>query len=134
MVDDTAISAYLIQPDRRSYELADLSQVHLKISVGTSGTGSSGQLDLGLEEDTTAADAVMKAFVALQLSEHFVGQLLDRGANRLLGELELPLARVLASMELTGIAVDADQAGPAAGGLHRHHRRRAVRGVRGDRP
>ncbi|HEV7166869.1 MAG TPA: DNA polymerase I [Micrococcaceae bacterium] len=109
VVDDTAISAYLIQPDRRSYELADLSQVHLKISVGTSGTGSSGQLDLGLEEDTTAADAVMKAFVALQLSEHFVGQLLDRGANRLLGELELPLARVLASMELTGIGVDDDQ-------------------------
>ena len=107
VVDDTAISAYLIQPDRRSYELADLSQVHLKISVGSAGSGTSGQLDLGLEEDTTAADAVMKAYVALQLSEHFVGQLLDRGANRLLGELELPLSRVLASMELTGISVDA---------------------------
>ena len=109
VVDDTAISAYLIQPDRRSYELADLSQVHLKISVGSAGSGTSGQLDLGLEEDTTAADAVMKAYVALQLSEHFVGQLLDRGANRLLGELELPLSRVLASMELTGISVDAEK-------------------------
>ncbi|MDQ6752051.1 MAG: DNA polymerase I [Actinomycetota bacterium] len=109
VVDDTAISAYLIQPDRRSYELAELSQVHLKISVGSAGTGSNGQLDLGLGEDTTAADAVMKAYVALQLSEHFVGQLLDRGANRLLGELELPLARVLASMELTGIAIATDK-------------------------
>ncbi len=104
IVDDTALSAYLIQPDRRSYDLADLSQVHLKVTVGASGADASGQLELGLE-DTTAADAVLKAYVTLQLSEHFVGQLLERGANKLLGELELPLAKVLAGMEMAGIAV-----------------------------
>ncbi|WP_269045153.1 DNA polymerase I [Paenarthrobacter sp. Z7-10] len=107
VVDDTSISAYLIQPDRRSYELADLSQVHLRISVSSTGAGTAGQLDLGLGQDTTAADAVMKAYVARELSEHFVGQLLERGANTLLGELELPLANVLANMELTGVAVSA---------------------------
>ncbi|MBG0741186.1 DNA polymerase I [Paeniglutamicibacter antarcticus] len=104
IVDDTALSAYLIQPDRRSYDLADLSQVHLKVTVGGSGADASGQLELELE-DTTAADAVLKAYVTLQLSEHFVGQLLERGANKLLGELELPLAKVLAGMEMAGIAV-----------------------------
>ncbi|WP_434621385.1 DNA polymerase I [Arthrobacter sp. A5] len=108
IVDDTAISAYLIQPDRRTYDLADLSQVHLKVTVAAPGTAANGQLELGLE-DTTAPDAVMKAYVTLQLSEHFVGLLLERGANKLLGELELPLARVLAGMEMTGIAVSSPQ-------------------------
>jgi DNA polymerase-1 len=109
VVDDTSISGYLIQPDRRSYELADLSLVHLKISLLPAGTPATGQLALGLENDTTIPDAVLRAYVALQLSEHFVGQVLDRGANRLLGELELPLARVLAGMELTGIGVSQEQ-------------------------
>ncbi len=109
IVDDTAISAYLIQPDRRSYDLADLSQVHLKVTVAAPGAGANGQLELELEGTTTAADAVMKAYVTLQLSEHFVGLLLERGANKLLGELELPLARVLAGMEMTGIAVSSPQ-------------------------
>lgn len=104
VVDDTAISAYLIQPDRRSYELADLAQYHLKLSVSAA-PAASGQLELGLGGDA-AGPAVMKAFAALQLSEHFAGQLVDRGANQLLGGLELPLSLVLARMELTGIAVD----------------------------
>lgn len=34
--------------------------------------------------------------------------MLDRGAQRLLQELEIPLSRLLARMELTGIAVDVD--------------------------
>lgn len=105
VVDDTAISAYLIQPDRRSYELADLAQYHLKLSVAAA-PAAGGQLELGLDEEDPAGPAVMKAFAALQLSEHFAGQLVGRGANRLLGGLELPLSQVLARMELTGIAVD----------------------------
>jgi DNA polymerase-1 len=109
-VDDTAISGYLIQPDRRSYELADLSQHDLRLTVGT-GTGKgSGQLALALDAATDeGAPAVLEAFAALQLSEHFAGLLVERGANRLLGGLELPLAEVLARMELTGIAVSAEK-------------------------
>ncbi len=107
VVDDTAISAYLIQPDRRNYELADLAQYHLKLSVAATGSSGGGQqLDLG---EDPAAPAVAKAFAALQLSEHFAGQLVERGANQLLGGLDLPLSLVLARMELHGIAVATDQ-------------------------
>src|SRR6185312_4277611 len=49
---------------------------------------------------------VVQAFAALQLSEHFAGQLVERGANQLMGGLDLPLSLVLARMELAGIAVD----------------------------
>ena len=106
VVDDTAISAYLIQPDRRSYELADLAQYHLKMSVAAPDAAASGQLELGLTEDDKAGPAVVQAFAALQLSEHFAGQLVERGANQLMGGLDLPLSLVLARMELAGIAVD----------------------------
>ncbi|WP_028278799.1 DNA polymerase I [Arthrobacter sp. H5] len=107
-VDDTAISGYLIQPDRRSYDLAELSQYHLRLTVPGPAVATGGQLALDLVEPDLAGPAVVKAFAALQLSEHFAGQLVERGANQLLGGLELPLSEVLAEMELTGIAVAAD--------------------------
>ncbi len=107
-IDDTAISGYLIQPDRRSYDLADLAQYHLRLSITASATDSSGQQALDLGADDVAAPAVVAAFAALQLSEHFAGQLVERGANQLLGGLELPLAEVLARMELTGVAVSVE--------------------------
>ncbi|ALO68483.1 DNA polymerase I [Arthrobacter alpinus] len=108
VVDDTSLSGYLIQPDRRSYELSALSQVHLKVSF-ESGGGESGQLDLGLEGDATFSDAVQRGYVALLLSEHFAPMLVERGAANLLHELELPLAAILATMELTGIDVSQER-------------------------
>ncbi|WP_423716421.1 DNA polymerase I [Arthrobacter glacialis] len=107
--DDTSLSGYLIQPDRRSYELAELSKVHLKVGFEDSVQESSGQLDLGLSEDTSFADAVQRGYVALLLSEHFAPLLVERGAAVLLRELELPLAAVLAQMELTGIAISQER-------------------------
>jgi DNA polymerase-1 len=107
-VDDTTISGYLIQPDRRSYDLPDLSQHHLKMSLTPAAAGSN-QLQLQLEEVDVAGPAVKEAFAALQLSDHFAGQLVERGANQLLGGLELPLSEVLAEMELAGIAVSTEK-------------------------
>ncbi|MCC9196574.1 DNA polymerase I [Arthrobacter sp. zg-Y820] len=107
-VDDTAVSGYLIQPDRRSYDLPDLSQHHLRMSLAPAAAASN-QLQLQLEEEDVASPAVLEAFAALQLSDHFAGQLVERGANQLLGGLELPLSEVLAEMELAGIAVDTNK-------------------------
>ncbi|WP_459252949.1 DNA polymerase I [Arthrobacter antibioticus] len=109
VVDDTALSGYLIQPDRRSYELAELSQVHLKTGFNTGNSTESGQLDLGLEEDTKFVDAVQRGYVALLLSAHFAPILQERGAAKLLRDMELPLAAVLAQMELTGIDVSQER-------------------------
>ncbi|WP_371130984.1 DNA polymerase I [Arthrobacter sp. SDTb3-6] len=109
VVDDTSLSGYLIQPDRRSYDLPDLSQVHLKVTFATAGPTDAGQLDLGLEEDAKFADAVQRGYVALLLSEHFAPILTERGADHLLADLELPLAAVLAKMELTGIEISRER-------------------------
>ncbi|MEW1819552.1 DNA polymerase I [Arthrobacter sp. NPDC080031] len=111
VVDDTAISGYLIQPDRRSYELAELAQHHLRITV-TAAAAKTGQLELDLGDgpDGAAAGAlVQQAAVVHALSKHFESELAERKAEALLTTLELPVARVLAQMELSGIAISTER-------------------------
>lgn len=112
VVDDTSISGYLIQPDRRSYELAELAQHHLKMTVSTE-AAKTGQLELafgGEDDDGAAAGAlVQRAAVVHALSHHFETELKVRKAQELLTSLELPVSRVLAQMELDGIGVSMDR-------------------------
>ncbi|MDQ0211969.1 DNA polymerase-1 [Arthrobacter bambusae] len=111
VVDDTAISGYLIQPDRRSYELAELAQHHLRITVAAA-AAPTGQLELefGDGPDGAAASAlVQQAAVVHALSKHFESELAERKAEALLTTLELPVARVLAQMELSGIAISTER-------------------------
>jgi DNA polymerase-1 len=111
VIDDTSISGYLIQPDRRSYELPELAQHHLKMNVSTA-AAKTGQLELafGGEDDGAAAGAlVQQAAVVLGLSHHFETELKERKAQELLTSLELPVSRVLANMELAGIAVSMER-------------------------
>ncbi len=114
VVDDTQLSAYLIQPDRRNYELADLVTLHLKTTLESVESSSNGQtaLDVNVGADAGAAareNAVMRAVAIRELSTFFVPILVERGAATLMQDLELPLSMVLARMELDGIAVDGDK-------------------------
>ena len=106
VVDDTSISGYLIQPDRRTYELAELAQHHLNISL-SSDTAKAGQLELAFDgDDSAAADALVQAAAVVHsLSRYFESELKERKAEDLLTTLELPVSRVLADMELAGIAI-----------------------------
>jgi DNA polymerase I len=106
VVDDTSISGYLIQPDRRTYELAELAQFHLNIHI-TPEAAKAGQLELAFDDDDAAASGalVQVAAVVHKLSRYFESELRDRKAEDLLATLELPVARVLADMETAGIAV-----------------------------
>lgn len=105
VTDDTSISAYLIQPERRNYDLSDLSEVHLRTSLSQARPQAAGQVDLDFDGDGGAREAVLRAYVTGLLSEHFAPMLAERKAQSLLAALELPLATVLAEMELAGVAV-----------------------------
>ncbi|MEK0154933.1 DNA polymerase I [Arthrobacter oryzae] len=107
VVDDTSISGYLIQPDRRTYELAELAQHHLNIEISTA-VAKAGQLELAFDGDDAAAagELVHAAAVVQTLSRYFEAELKERKAEELLSTLELPVSRVLADMELAGIAID----------------------------
>ncbi|WP_297997928.1 DNA polymerase I [uncultured Phascolarctobacterium sp.] len=82
VVDDVALAAYLADPGHNSYALADLSKRYLASMLPT--------------------DCENIALLAVQLRE----QLKEYEQLALYEELELPLAPVLARMELSGITPD----------------------------
>jgi DNA polymerase-1 len=106
---DTALAAYLVRPDQRSYDLADLVLRHLgrELRVEQEPTGQ-GLLDFTDEGDATAQDAMVRARAVLDLAASLGEQLEATGGTALQQEVELPLERVLADMERTGIAADVD--------------------------
>lgn len=107
VVDDTMITAYLIQPDRRNHDLADIAQVHLKMSLETAKEPADGQLAFDLEGPDVQTPAVRAAHVVRELSLHMAPMLIERNGEVLLKELEMPLSLVLAKMENAGIGIDA---------------------------
>ncbi|MFH7324038.1 DNA polymerase I [Aeromicrobium sp. JJY06] len=102
---DTAVSAYLVRPDQRSYDLADLSVRYLKRELRDD-TADTGQLSLDTDDD--AEVAMLRARAALDLAAALAAEVEQSGGTRLLAEVELPLVSTLARMEQAGIAVDDD--------------------------
>jgi len=102
---DTALSAYLVRPDQRAYDLADLSVRYLKRELRDDDAGS-GQLSLDTGED--AEIAMVRARATLDLAGALATEVEQAGGTDLLQRVELPLVSTLARMERTGIAVDDD--------------------------
>jgi DNA polymerase-1 len=105
---DTELAAYLCQPDRRGYELADLAIGYLHRELrAEDAAGGQGALELELDGSDEGRRAAVRAATVRDLAELLAAELADRGAGALLDRLELPLVGVLARMERTGIAADA---------------------------
>ncbi len=110
VVSDTALAAYLVRPDQRSYDLADLVLRHLGRELRLEAEDDSGQLTLDTGQGPAEHDAAMvRARAVLDLADALDAELETRAAAELLRDVELPLVRVLAEMERVGIAVDDDR-------------------------
>ncbi|WP_345941312.1 DNA polymerase I [Nesterenkonia sp. E16_10] len=126
-VEDTLISGYLIQPDRRNFAFTELVTQYLGVStdpaayLGGHSTeedeapGAQGP-DLFSSQDllpgVTAEDldtAALHGMLLHQLSQALGEQLVERNGEKLLREMEIPLAEILLQMELTGIAVSPEK-------------------------
>ena len=109
---DTALAAYLALPGQRSFDLGDLALRYLHRELRADGSGGpveAAQLSLdGLDEDGNAVNQIVRARAVLDLATALDGDLAERGAARLLTDVELPLIGVLASLEQVGIATDLD--------------------------
>jgi len=106
LTTDTAMMAYLVAPDQRSYALADLTLRHLKRELKQETGDDQGLLfETG---DEVAESAMLHARAVLDLAVTLQSELSDRGGTQLLAEIELPLVGVLVGMEKVGIAVDHD--------------------------
>jgi len=121
LVLDTAVAAYLLDPSVDQYRLSDLAARHLGVDVddGTAGKGQGafsleGGSDPGEggptdpELDTAGLRLVRLAAVVARLRAPLLEALDAVGERQLFDGMERPLVRVLARMEVVGIAVDRD--------------------------
>jgi DNA polymerase-1 len=111
VTSDTQLAAYLLRPDQRSFDLADLALRYLHRELRTN-VEESGQLTLDGGEDESddalAQVETVRATAVKDLADEFDTALDRDGAARLLADMELPLTYVLADMEAVGIATDTD--------------------------
>ncbi len=125
LVMDTAVAAYLLDPSVDRYRLADLARTWLGVPIAEAPAGGGQEaLDLGSGpafEDEGAAetgalaagglpawlvDAAREAGALARLRHPLTAALAERGMTELHDDVERPLVRVLARMEVTGICVD----------------------------
>jgi DNA polymerase-1 len=109
LTSDTALSAYLVRPDQRSYDLADLTVRYLKREL-RSDDDDSGQLSFEAAGDDASAAryAMLRARAVVDLAEALDSELKRQEGAALLREVELPLVSVLAGIEAVGICADVD--------------------------
>ncbi len=107
---DTMLAHYLINPDMR-HNMDVLAETYLNYTpvsieslIGKKGKNQMSMRDVPIEEQTEYA--VEDADVTLQLKQHFENELDEAATRKLFDEIEVPLLRVLASMELEGINLD----------------------------
>jgi len=107
---DTMIAHYLLNPDGR-HGMDYLSEMYLDykpVSI-ESLIGKKGKNQLTLREvdiETQTAYAAEDADVTFQLYELFAPQLAKENLEELFYNVEMPLMRVLAKIELTGVKLD----------------------------
>ncbi|MCV7203253.1 DNA polymerase I [Mycolicibacterium peregrinum] len=111
VTSDTALAAYLVRPGQRSFALDDLSVRYLKRELRAE---SPEQQQLSLLDDSDGVDeqavqtVILRACAVLDLADALDEELAKIDSSSLLGRMELPVQRVLAQVEHTGIAVDSD--------------------------
>ncbi|SCG42531.1 DNA polymerase I [Micromonospora echinaurantiaca] len=109
IVRDTQIAAYLARPDQRSYDLTDLAlrYLHRELRVDAPDDGQLTLDGLG-DEGAVEQNLMLQARATLDLADAIDAELSRDGEQsaRLMAGVELPLMRVLAGMERTGIAAD----------------------------
>ena len=109
---DTMIAHYLINPDMR-HNMNILAETYLNYTpmaieelIGKKGKHQKSMRSISLE--TITEYAVEDADITYQLAQHFKREMSDANTLNLFNSIEIPLIKVLASMELEGIRLDVD--------------------------
>lgn len=107
---DTMLAHYLINPDMR-HNMDVLAETYLNYTpvsitelIGKKGKNQKSMRDVPLDQQTEYA--VEDADITLQLKQHFEKELDEAGTRKLFNDIEIPLLRVLAAMEVEGINLD----------------------------
>ncbi|MBK7132120.1 MAG: DNA polymerase I [Bacteroidales bacterium] len=107
---DTMIAHYLLEPDMRhnmnllSETYLSYSPVHIESLIGDKGNNQKNMRSVPL--DKLKEYAVEDADVTYQLKNVFEPRIIKEGLGDLSGNIEMPLIRVLATMERHGVRLD----------------------------
>ncbi len=116
---DTMLAAYLLEPQRRTYELTELAAdagIGLAEKAQAGAADDDGQLSLG-EEPEAGLDPAEVAQLVAALAEKQRPRIAELGLEPLLHEVELPLVEVLAAMEREGLKLDAGRLAEVGAGF-----------------
>jgi DNA polymerase I len=117
---DTMIAAYLLEPQRRTYDLLELSAdagIGLAEGAGPKAEEEDGgQLALG-EELEPGLEPAEEARLVAALAAVQGPRIEELGLEQLLREVELPLVSVLAAMEREGLKLDAERLAEVGAGF-----------------
>jgi DNA polymerase-1 len=120
---DTMLAAYLLEPQRRTYELTELAAdagIGIAAGVDSAGDGDAGdgQLSLDGEEGGEAGlDPTEEARLVAALADVQRPRIEELGLEQLLNEVELPLVHVLAAIEREGLKLDAERLAEVGAGF-----------------
>lgn len=113
VVYDAKIASFLLNPGKRSHELADLMLEHLGAHhpryAEVVGTGRTRRPFAEVALPAAGEYCCAEADAVLRLRTHFAPLLAQSGLEHLLCEVEIPLVRVLVDMEWRGIKLDRDR-------------------------
>lgn len=109
---DTMLAHYIVQPELRhnmdymAETLLNYKTIHIDELIGQKGKNQKSMRDLSPAEicDYAAEDAD----ITLQLKNVLEPQLKEVGGERLFYDIEMPLVKVLADMELNGVCLDTE--------------------------
>lgn len=108
---DTMLAHYLLQPEQR-HGMDYLAEVYLKYrTISIEELIGKGKNQLTMRQvpvPTVSEYACEDADVTLRLKNILEADLKREGFEKLFYEIEMPLVRVLAEMELTGVRIDTD--------------------------
>ena len=106
---DTTLAHYIINPDT-NHSIDQLSETYLNYSLTDAqlliGKGKNQKLLSDLQINQIKDISCEQADVNLQLKQLFKKELNDTNLSSLFSEIEIPLLRVLANMEIEGINLD----------------------------
>ncbi len=109
---DTMVAHYLLQPEQRHNMdyLAEIylgyKTIHIEELIGPKGKGQRSMRDVAPEQ--VYPYAAEDADITLQLKNRLEGELAREGMEPLFYDIEMPLVRVLAEMEICGVRIDTE--------------------------
>jgi DNA polymerase-1 len=117
---DTMVAAYLIEPQRRTYDLVELAaDAGIGLAEGAAAGKTDeddGQMALG-EELEAGLDPAEEARLVAALAAVQGPRIEELGLEHLLHGVELPLVAVLAAMEREGLKLDAERLAEVGAGF-----------------